>query len=177
MKKLTTTIVMALALCATAPAQQFKEKARQIQTLYQQAVKEMQSGDIESSRINFKKVLKLQPNHGHALYHLGRLDVVGKKFVLQKRKNLFQTTKIPVVDFHEATLEEALDHLNIETQKLTKKEFNPNFMIQDSKGAFKGKPITLNMKNVPLSAALKYVLDMTEATARFDQHGTVIRPR
>ena len=168
---------MALTLSTAASAQEFKEKARQIQSLYQQAVKEMQSGEIESARTNFQKVLRIQPNHGHARFHLSRLDTVGKKFVLQKRTNLFKTTKIPVIDFHEATLQEVLEHLNEETQKITDKKFNPNFILQDPKGLIKEKEITLSMKNIPLSAALKYVLEMTGATARFDEHGTVIRPK
>jgi hypothetical protein len=32
------------------------------------------------------------------------------------------------------------------------------------------------MRNIPLAAALKYVLDQTGARARYDEHATVIRP-
>lgn len=176
MKKLSTTIVIAIALSMSAHADPFKEKAAQISALYQKAVKEMHAGKIEDARTNFQKVLQLQPNHGHAKYHLARLDVVGKNFALAQRKKQFKSTKIANVDFHEATLSEVLEHLNQEAQKVSGKEFSPNFIIQDPKGGLKDKEITLSMKNVPLSVVVKYVLEMTAANARFDTHATVIRP-
>ena len=168
--------MLALAISMSAHADPFKEKAAQISTLYQQAVKEMQAGKIEEARTNFNKVLKLQPNHGHAKYHLARLDVVGKNFALAQRKKQFKSTKIKTVDFHKATLEEVLEQLNMEAQKATNKEFSPNFIIQDAKGTLKNKEITLSMKNVPLSAVMKYVLELTSSNMRFDTYATVIRP-
>ncbi|MGC6426869.1 MAG: hypothetical protein ACON5H_07740 [Akkermansiaceae bacterium] len=176
MKKLTTTILMALALSMSAHADPFKAKAAQVSALYQKAVKEMHEGKIEEARTHFQKLLKLQPNHGHAKYHLARLDVVGKNFALAQRKKLFTSTKIANIDFHEATLQEVLEHLNEEVQKVTHKGFSPNFIIQDPKGTLKNKEITLAMKKVPLSAVLKYVLEMTGSSVRFDTHATVIRP-
>lgn len=176
MKKLTTTVVMALALTLSAQADSFKEKAAQISHLYQKAVKEMHEGKIDEARTNFNKVLRLQPNHGHAKYHLARLDVVGKNFALAQRKKQFKSIKIKVVDFHESTLQEALEQLNVDTLKASEQKFSPNFIIQDPKGTLKHKQITLSMKNVPLSAVLSYVLDIVGANARFDTHATVIRP-
>lgn len=177
MKRLMTTMMVGLALLTSAYADEFKEQAKQIQTLYNKGIAQMKVGEVENAKMSFTKVLELQPGHGHAKYQLSRLGAVGKNFKLNQRKAKFASTKLEVVDFHESTLAEVVEALNVMSSEATKKAWTPNLIIQDPKGKFAGKEISLQMKNVPVAAVLKYVMEMTGGALFFDEYATVIRPR
>ncbi|MDA7536753.1 tetratricopeptide repeat protein [bacterium] len=177
MKRLMTTTMVALSLMTSAYADQFKERAQEIAALYNKGLAEMKVGKTTEAKASFTKVLKLSPGHGHAKYQLSRLDATAKDFKLSQRKAKFKSTTLEVVDFHESTLAEVAEALNAMSSAATKKEWSPNLIIQDPKGKFKGKEITLQMKNVPVGAVLKYALEMSGATLHYDEYATVIRPK
>ncbi|MGJ8697460.1 MAG: hypothetical protein ACSHYF_14175 [Verrucomicrobiaceae bacterium] len=172
-----TTITVALSLVTCAHADQFKERAKEINNLYTQGVTAMNNGRIAAARAAFTRVLELEPGHGHAKHQLTRLPMVGKNFRLAQRKQKFKTTVLKEIDFYDSTLEEVVETLNLLALKETEKKWSPNFIIQDPRGQVKDKKVSLQMKNIPMSAALQYVLDMTGTTVRFDEHATVIRPQ
>lgn len=177
MKRLMTTIVVTLSLVTSAYADQFKERAKEIQKLYNQGIIAMKTGKMDTAKTSFSRVLKLQPGHGPAKYQLSRLAVVGQDFKLQQRKAKFKTTKLKEVDFHEATLTEVIEALNVMSKEATDKKWSPNLIIQDPKGRLKGKEINLKMSNVPVAAVLQYVMDMTGGIIQYDEYATVIRSK
>jgi hypothetical protein len=124
----------------------------------------------------FQKALKLKPGHSPSRYQLSRIPELNARVKLLRRKALFKNTKLEKIHFSDATLAEALEALNELTLQATKKKFSPNFVIQDPKEKLATQTVTLKMHGVPLSAVLKYVLDNVGATARLDEHATVIRP-
>ena len=73
-----------------------------------------------------------------------------------------------------ASLQEALDSMNLIISKESKDDVTPNFVIQDPKNLLADRKITLNLKNMPAKAVLKYCLDQTGAKARYDEHAVVI---
>lgn len=166
----------AAVLAGPAGADQFKEKARQIQALYQQGTLAMNSGETETARSAFQEILRIQPGHGHAKFQLSRLKSHAGKLTLQKRKALFQKTILKSVDFEDTTLEEALEILALQTSEVSQKAFEPNFIIQDSSGQLAAKKISLRLNRIPLAAALKYTLEQAGAQARYDQYATIISP-
>ena len=102
---------------------------------------------------------------------------MGQDFKLQQRKAKFKTTKLKEVDFHEATLTEVIEALNVMSKEATDKKWSPNLIIQDPKGRLKGKEINLKMSNVPVAAVLQYVMDMTGGIIQYDEYATVIRSK
>ncbi|MDB4809448.1 STN domain-containing protein, partial [bacterium] len=56
------------------------------------------------------------------------------------------------------------------------KKLAANFVLRDPKVKVSNQEVTLKMKNIPASVALRYVLDGTGATAKFDEHAIVIKP-
>ena len=56
------------------------------------------------------------------------------------------------------------------------KKFSPNFIIQDPGKKFEDKRVKLKMNNIPLSAALNYLLESVGGTARYDEYATPIKP-
>ena len=53
----------------------------------------------------------------------------------------------------------------------------PNFVIEDPKAVLASQKISLNLKNMPAKAVLKYLTDQTGGKVRYDEHAVVISPR
>lgn len=169
-------MAVGLSLTTCALADEFKDKAKKIQNLYKTGLVAMKAGKPEEAKTAFQAVLKLSPGHGHARHQLTQITAVNARVILQRRKALFTSTKIEKIHFSDATLAEALEALNELALTASGKKFSPNFVVQDPTGKLKDRKITLKMNNVPVSAALSYILDGVGAKARMDQHATVIRP-
>lgn len=100
-----------------------------------------------------------QPTHFHTHY-----------------KYALQGVNIPMVDFEQVSLREALDILALKIEHETDKKIAPNFIIHDLKGAFSSRKITLRLKNVPASALLGYIVNMVRGSVRYDRHAIIITP-
>lgn len=175
MKKLllSASLLLSLALAAAAEPPASKYTARQ---WYQAGMAAVKAGNPDTAKTAFQNALKVDPRFTPAKYQLSRLPDLNLKTKIAKRKALFKTTIIKEINFEDAAFEEALEALNTMAAKATDDEFAPNFVVQDPDEKLTQQKVTLKMKNVPLSAALDYLLEGVEAKARYDEFATVIRP-
>ena len=130
---------------------------------------------VEDARL-FQRALQLNPGLTQAKYELSRIPELNARTKIARRKALFKSTVIPKIDFRDATLKEALDALNEMATTASDKKFSPNFIIQDPGKKFGDKRVNLKMNNIPLSAALTYLLESVGGTARYDEYATPIKP-
>jgi len=84
---------------------------------------------------------------------------------------------IPAFQLDGATLQEALDALNLILDKESKGQVAANFIVQDPNRKLAAGKLTLNLKNVPASAVMKYLMAQANAKARYDEHAIVIEPK
>ena len=84
---------------------------------------------------------------------------------------------IPVFQLDQATLQEAIDALGTIIIKQSKDEVTPNFVIEDPKKVLADQKISLNLKNMPAKAVMKYLTDQTGTKVRYDEHAVVIYAR
>ena len=152
-------------------------KAKQIADLYQTGLSALKSGQRETAKRAFEGVLKLQPKNGHARYQLATLDQNFDRVMLKKRQQDFANTRLKEVYFDNASLSEALESMDRLASEASANNFSPNFILQDPDKKFGDKRISLQLRNVPLSTVLKYVLETVKGNARYDEHATVIMPR
>ncbi|MCH7225449.1 tetratricopeptide repeat protein [Haloferula sp. A504] len=171
-------IVLLLVLIATSlPA--FSNDAER---LYQMGLAAMNQGQPEAAEKAFREALRIQPNHAQARYQLGQLPARAEALKAQRRAAELAEIRLPAIDFAGVTLNEALAALGqmIETESAKSrgedKALTPNFMVQDPGGSLGDKEVNLRLKNVPAKVALDYLLQQVGATARYDEHATVIRP-
>ena len=176
MKRLKATLLVGLSLATCAHADKNQERANKIAAHYNAGVTAVKRGDSAKAKSAFHEVLRLQPGHGPARNQLNKLHLNIGQVLENQRIAKFKTTKLGQIDLKDASLQEALEALNFLSGKATKDKFSPNFIVQDPAGKLTKKTVSLNMRNIPLSAALKYVLDQTGARVRYDEHATVIRP-
>ena len=98
-----------------------------------------------------------------------------------------QETIIPIIDFNEATLKEAIDFLRQKSIEHDPLETDPtrrgvNFIIKDSTGGPSdddppSRPITLRLSNVPLVEAIKYVTELAGLRYKVETWAIVIVPQ
>lgn len=173
MKK-TLTLAVAFALVSPALAQ---APARQAEALYQKGLTAEKAGDPAAARNFYTEALKLDPKNPNATYSLGQLKLTAPGIATKGREAKFGALVVPVFQLDQATLQEALTGLGVIVEKESKGEVTPNFVIEDPKGQLTTQKISLNLKNMPAKAVLKYLTDQTGAKVRYDQHAVVISPR
>ena len=84
--------------------------------------------------------------------------------------------KIPKVNFENTPFRDAVEALDIMIEKETKGKFAPNFVIQDPHGQLAKREVTIKLGAVPANVVLDYILKMTDAKVRYDQHAIVLMP-
>ena len=176
MKKLITiTIACTLAaqVIAQTPAQ---SPTPTTESLYRQGQAAEKAGDVATAKEFYTKSLKLNPNNANARYSIGQLKINSDSISTKAREAKFGAVQIPVFQLDAATLQESLDALGIMIAKESKEAVTPNFIIQDPKLVLADRKITLNLKNMPSKAIMKYLMDQSGAKARYDEHAIVITP-
>lgn len=174
MKKICLIPILILTLPITALAEPPKAKLS-ANGWYKKGIAAMRAGDPDQAQTAFENALKVDPRHSPSKYQLGRIPELKLQAKVNKRKTLFEKTIIKEIDFQDATFSESLEALNKFAIEASKDEFAPNFVVQDPKGLLKDRRVTLKLNNIPVSAALKLILDQSGAVARYDEFATVIK--
>jgi hypothetical protein len=83
--------------------------------------------------------------------------------------------------FEDTTIEEAIDFLRLRARELDAAEPDPtkkglNFVIRRPRGDESPRIDELNLRNVPLGAALKYICDATQLQYAVDETAVVLSP-
>lgn len=175
MKNTYLTIVTGLLMALCAHAEPPKKEPSAL-GWYQRGIAATKAGKVEDARLAFQRALQLNPGLTQAKYQLSRIPELNARTKIARRKALFKSTVIPKIDLRDATLKEALDALNEMATTVSDKKFSPNFIIQDPGKKFEDKRVKLKMNNIPLSAALNYLLESVGGTARYDEYATPIKP-
>ncbi len=146
------------------------------QAFYQKGQAAEKAGDPVAARQAYNDALRVDPNHANARYSLGQLKLNAGTIATKGREAKFAAVVIPEFRMDGATLPEALEALRIFVERQSKNEVAPNFIIQDPQKKFAPARISLNLKNTPAKAVLRYLMDMAGGKARYDEHAIVIMP-
>lgn len=95
----------------------------------------------------------------------GTSSIHGSKANLMTR---IRSIVFPKVDLQGATLEEVVEYLRIQTRELDSGNKGISFVMRAPPEA-RSKPITLNLKQVPLEELLRYVTEMSGTAYRLDE--------
>ncbi len=168
------TFVVACTLVSQALAQ---SPAQQAEAIYQKGLAAEKAGDPAAARNFYTEALRRDPKNPNATYSLGQLKLNAPAIATKGREAKFGAVMIPVFQLDQATLQEALTGLSLIIEKESKGEVTPNFVIEDPKALLATQKISLNLKNMPARAVMKYLTDETGAKIRYDEHAVVISPR
>jgi hypothetical protein len=172
------TILIAAACASQAIAQNANPApARSADTLYRQGLAAEKAGDPNAARIAYAEAVRLQPGHANARYRLGELKIHAPAIAAKGREAKFGAVLVPEFRVEDASLKECLDALEIIVSKQSKEAVSPNFILQDPKNQLSAAKISLNLKSIPASGVLRYLLEQSGAKARYDEHAIVIAPK
>ena len=146
-------------------------------SLYKQGQDAEKAGDPVAAGNFYKSALKADPNNANIRYSLGQLKLNAADIATKGREAKFGAVMIPLFQLDGATLQEALEALSVIIEKESKNQVTPNFVVEDPKKLLATQKISLNLKNTPSRGVLKYLLDQTNARARYDDHAVVITAR
>lgn len=164
-------------LTAQQTIEERQQRAQQVDLFYNMAVRAYEDGDAKAAREALRSALALNRSHAHSIALARRMQTGGNQNVLAKRKRIFSSVMIPLIDLNEASVKDAISILakNVETQ--SKGKVIPNFIIQDRGKQFDEVKITIKLKNVPAGDVLDHLLRSSGASASFGKYTTIIRPR
>jgi tetratricopeptide (TPR) repeat protein len=145
--------------------------------LVRQGIAAERAGNPDAARAAYEKALQINPNHADARFHLGQVKIRRDTIARQGRQAALTRVVLPTVQFAEASLRESLDALTRSITTQSNGELTPNFVIQDPDGKLNAKSVTMDLRNIPASAALQYILEQTGARARHDEFAIVIQPQ
>lgn len=150
--------------------------AQQAEAYYARGIAAEKAGDLEGARTAYTKALQASPNHANCRFRLNQLKIDGPAIAAKGREAKFNKVLLPSIQLDGATLQESLEALALMISKESKGELAANFLVQDPQKKLDGAKISLTLKNVPASAAMKYILTQAKAKARYDEHAVVIEP-
>jgi hypothetical protein len=153
-----------------------EEKSQGVEDTYRIGVNALKVGDTALAKKCFEAVLTHQPGHANARYQLLNLNRRGPEMAAKARAMKLRKVMIAKVEFTETPLAEALEALEALIDKETKGEYVANFIVQDPGGSLQGRAISLQLKGVPASSVLDYMLQMTGAVARYEEFAIVVKP-
>jgi|APTNR8051073442_1049403.scaffolds.fasta_scaffold18935_2 hypothetical protein len=148
------------------------------QAIYNQGVSLFNEEKYDEALILFEQVLKASPNFVYARNYAARCKTamaqnLGPKNDLEGR---LARVIIPEIAFADAPIGDVLDYLASRAQELTKGETVVNFIYKGTPEQRSGTPITLSLRSVPLSEAIKYVGELSRSKIKYEPHAVVIDP-
>jgi len=167
----------ATATMAAPPAPSTPSPASTAQAYFAKGIAAEDSGDVEAARSAYAKALQLNPDLANCRFRLKELELNGAKVAAKGRETKFGKILVPAFQLDGASLQEALDALNLIIDKESKGQVSGNFVIQDPAAKLAAAKLSLNLKNLPASAVMKYLMTQANAKARYDEHAIVIEPK
>jgi tetratricopeptide (TPR) repeat protein len=144
---------------------------------YRRGMAAEQAGDPTAAREAYELALKLNPQHANARYRLGQLKINRGVVAAKGREAKIGAVMLPEIHLEGASVKESLDALAIMIEKQSEGEVTPNFIIQDPEAKLAEAKISFQLKNVPVSAVLNYILTQSRAKVKYDEYAVVVSPK
>lgn len=130
------------------------------------------AGDMETAKIKFRTVLQVDPANVTARNYLRMIVVQENQGGAGTIESQLKNIKLPMVQFQDATFGAALEFVK---QQAAKQSATISFVTKVPPEMLL-KKVTLNLTNVPLGEALRYLCDLVGATAVAEKYAIVIKP-
>ncbi len=166
--------LLALALlipCGVVHAQTFK-------AAYDEGVRLYDSGEYEEALIRFEIAVRANPRSPHARSYM----IKSKTAVAQGRGSKKSIEKdlakiiIPEINFEDAPIGDVLQYLAARTEELTQGKLRPNIIYKGTSEQRQNTLITLSVRNVPVTEALRYIGQISRTHFAYDEHAVVADP-
>lgn len=170
-------IACVLSLLALLPSP-FAQAQGSAQDRYNAGVQLFNQGQFTEALGHFEAVLKARPDFVYARSYAARCkqalaDNAGQKGDLEAK---VASIVLPEVNFVEAPLGDVLDYFSARAIELSKGKIAVNFIYTGPNELRAETTISLSLRNVPMTEAVKYVAQLSRSRVRYEPHAIVIDP-
>lgn len=167
-------ILVAFILGLTASSQ-----GQSLQSVYNDGVTLFQQGDYVNALQKFEQVLRAKPGYIYARNYAGKCRAEIAKGAGPKNDTEAQIAQIiiPELNLTEAPIGDVLTYLSDRARELSGGKLAPNFIYQGTVEQRQNITITLSLRNVPMTEAIRYVGQLSRTDFRYDAHAIVATPR
>lgn len=175
-----TLLALLLAGAVSALGQQTKPAPNPLQlaeSYYAKGVAAEKIFDYAGAKAAYTAALRYNPQHPHSIFRLKQIEIEKDAMLAKGREAKLAKVILPVVRFDDATFQEAITALGAMVSKESNNQVTPNFIVVDPKSQFASIKIALNVKGLPATTVLKYLMDQARAKAKYDENAVVIEPQ
>lgn len=158
-------------------AESAAEKAQKADAYYRKGLAAENAGQPEVAFAAYQAATQLNAGHTDARFRMGEVKRNASKIKANAAEAKIGAIVIPVYQIEDLPLQEALEVLAAAIEKNSKEKTITNFVVDDPTKKLKDSKISLNIKNVPASAILKYIQDQTGTKIRYDEYAIVVAAR
>lgn len=146
--------------------------------VYQQGVQLFKAGSYREALEKFELVLSLKPNDPYARSYATRSKTALAQNLGPKNDTEAQLAKIilPQVNFSDAPIGDVLQYLSSRAEELTGGKVVPNFIYKGTPEQRQNTLISLSLRNVPMTEAIRYVGQLAKTKFKYEQHAIVADP-
>ncbi|MBP84477.1 MAG: hypothetical protein CMO61_11590 [Verrucomicrobiales bacterium] len=154
------------------------EAQSDIQTVYNEGVTLYNDGEYTDAMVKFTAILKEDPRIIHARSYLNkcRLALASKRDVSNDIKAQIAQIIIPQLNFKDAPIGDILDYFTIRAEELSGGKVRPNFIYRGSADQRRNTLVTLSLRNVPMTEAIRYVSQLSETHIKYEEHAIIANP-
>lgn len=149
-----------------------------IQTVYNEGVTLYNEGKYTDAMVKFTAILKEDPRIIHARSYLTKCKVAlaSKRDLSNDIKAQIAQIIIPQLNFKEAPIGDILDYFTIRAEELSGGKVRPNFIYRGSADQRRNTLVTLSLRNVPMTEAIRYVSQLSETHIKYEEHAIIANP-
>ena len=148
-----------------------------VQDLLTEGQLAMQRGDLAKAKAAFELVYKMDSRNTTAIGYLRQIKVAeANRPKGNDQEKQLAGLIIPKIQFQEATLDAALGYLKKAVEKESGGKLAVNFVVQLPAEA-KSQSVTLNLTNVPVTEALRYLGELVNATFVYEKYAIMLKPK
>ena len=149
-----------------------------LQSRYNEGVVLYNAGKYGEALIVFEEVLARRPDFVYARNYAAKAKTLlareaGPKNDLEGR---LARLIIPEINFADAPLGDVLDYFAARATELSGGSVAANFIYKGTPEQRQNTLITLSLRSVPLTEAIKYVAQLSRSKVKYEEHAVVVEP-
>lgn len=166
--------LLALLLIVPAPT----EAQTNVQDAFRKGVALFNQENYAEALVLFDAVIKAKPDFVYARSYAAKCRTALASNQGPKNDIEGQLAKLvlPEINFTDAPIGDVLNYLTTRAEELSKGEVVPNFIYKGTPEQRQGTTLSLSMRNVPMTDAIKYIGQLTRTRFIYEEHAIVADP-
>ncbi len=149
-----------------------------VQSKYNEGVVLYNAGKYGEALMVFEEVLAQKPDFIYARNYSAKAKSMIAKGAGPKNDLEGKLARIivPEINFANAPLGDVLDYLSARATEISGGSVVANFIYKGTPEQRQNTLITLSLRSVPLTEAIKYVVQLSNSKIKYEEHAVVVEP-